>query len=166
MSHVYLIEMVGTPYVKVGVALNPKARLRELQVASPFLLRVREQASYFRDAYEVEAEVHETLKVRHVRGEWFHWPEGWTLEDAVNGPAVRASTLEWLERSRPRFAAASERLSKFNPEQWRRTITIHTAMQEEHRASGKSSTAVISSVLDRFQYTELPHISPHLHNGP
>ena len=160
MNYVYLIEMVGTPYVKVGVSLNPEARCVDLQVSSPFLLRVREKASYYRDAYEVEAEVHETLKARHMRGEWFHWPDGWTLEDAVNGPVVRASTLEWLARYRPRFEVASEKLAK------RKVLLDRWIANAARPREEMSRERLISSVLDRFRCTELPQQSPHLQVVP
>lgn len=77
--YVYLIT--GTEKhkdrVKIGVAANPKSRLKELQTGSPETLEIRRVIKIRNrsEAFKVEAGLHKTicnyLGIRHIHGEWF-----------------------------------------------------------------------------------------------
>jgi len=59
--------------VKIGISVNPKERIRNLQVASPdrlTLLATQEGGK------EVELELHERFKADHIMGEWFKMSDG------------------------------------------------------------------------------------------
>jgi len=57
-------------YTKVGVALEPEKRLRELQTGNPFDLRI---AKTIEGSYEEESKLHSVLQLYRMRGEWFEW---------------------------------------------------------------------------------------------
>lgn len=72
-KQVYVIQHELGP-VKIGIADDPEQRLGELQVGSPFELRLR-QTKTPRDAEKVERYLHQRFKKYHMRGEWFDIPQ-------------------------------------------------------------------------------------------
>lgn len=66
----YLISETEDGPIKVGIAVNPKSRCRELQTGSPHALRVLHEVE-IKDARAIEARVHGLLSDHHIRGEWF-----------------------------------------------------------------------------------------------
>lgn len=73
--YLYLIATVHagveTSPIKIGIATNPRARLRELQTASPYLLALHEYWQVDLGARFFEAEIHDALTDKRLRGEWF-----------------------------------------------------------------------------------------------
>lgn len=65
---IYVVEAVGHGFYKFGVAVNPVSRLSELQVGCPFELRLIASVDW---PHHYEATIHDFLKQRHIRGEWF-----------------------------------------------------------------------------------------------
>lgn len=57
-------------YFKIGTSGYPGSRLGELQVGSPYELRILVKAE-FEQAEDVEQCLHELLRRHHVSGEWF-----------------------------------------------------------------------------------------------
>jgi hypothetical protein len=72
---VYLYLIACHDFVKVGVALDPKARLIQLQVGCPYELKLLAQWPSDHAAAD-EARLHELWKRFEVRGEWFLVPAG------------------------------------------------------------------------------------------
>lgn len=75
---VYFIEIEGTPYVKVGRAINAKKRLSSLSTAHPFPLILKHTISTSGSHGDValEKQIHVHLKEYRIRGEWFELPWG------------------------------------------------------------------------------------------
>lgn len=63
----YAIE-AGTGEIKLGIALHPERRLRELSTGSPVELRLLGSIPAGRT---VERLLHETFKEHRIRGEWY-----------------------------------------------------------------------------------------------
>lgn len=61
------------PPIKIGVAKNINRRLDSLQTANPEKLEVIAsiKCSNRAEAYNIESYLHEKLKNRRIRGEWF-----------------------------------------------------------------------------------------------
>jgi hypothetical protein len=57
--------------VKIGVTKNPRRRLDELQVGSPYQLRFLQIWATPGEGYDVELEAHVLLERFKTRGEWF-----------------------------------------------------------------------------------------------
>lgn len=74
---------------KVGIALDPKVRLKELQTGSPHPLRIA-YSIVTNDASGVEARAHAILSRYHVHLEWFKCDPR-TAEEAVNRAAQLVS---------------------------------------------------------------------------
>jgi hypothetical protein len=70
---VYVIEMDGAGYVKVGIANSPLNRLAWMQTSSPFPLKLHFQHALRcrDDAREIEVFTHDELIGKWRRGEWF-----------------------------------------------------------------------------------------------
>lgn len=72
MGRVYFIEAIGAERIKIGFTSgDPAVRLRDLQTACPFMLRV---IAHVRGSMDDEAALHERFaSTRAVPGtEWFH----------------------------------------------------------------------------------------------
>ena len=73
MTYVYFISTKRKKVVKIGVANNPKKRLKTFQTANHeelIILRVIKVAN--RDlAFKLESALHQKFKKYHIRGEWF-----------------------------------------------------------------------------------------------
>ena len=74
--NIYVIEMVGTEYLKIGIAKNTKQRLRHLQMGTPFELHLSEviYIGDFDKAKEIEESLHAVFAAHRVRNEWFRRP--------------------------------------------------------------------------------------------
>ncbi len=62
----YAIELLGSGFVKIGVTVDPRRRLRQLQVMSPYELRLLGALPG-----DHERAMHMRFRKRQVRGEWF-----------------------------------------------------------------------------------------------
>jgi hypothetical protein len=69
MPFVYVIQS-GHNTVKIGKATNVRKRLRALQTAQPYRLKLLHQVEVT-DAGALEKAVHEKLKRSRLQGEWF-----------------------------------------------------------------------------------------------
>jgi len=67
----YIIRVVNTKLVKLGIATNPVSRLNALQTGCPFKLELCGTVEYDGPATVLEAGLHEMFNDLHVRGEWF-----------------------------------------------------------------------------------------------
>lgn len=68
-QNVYFIQTVcPTGFVKIGIALNPKHRLGDLQMSCPYELRL---LAWISGGEAKERELHARFNNAHVRGEWF-----------------------------------------------------------------------------------------------
>lgn len=72
-SRIYFIRAVNTRSFKVGVASDPRKRLRELRIGSPVKLVLSRDVECD-NAFEVEQRIHGCLKEFHSHGEWFNCP--------------------------------------------------------------------------------------------
>lgn len=70
----YILNLVGTDYYKIGVSQNVKRRVRDLQSATPFDLNILIDFEVV-NAYHLETQIHEKLKYFYVKSEWFIVPE-------------------------------------------------------------------------------------------
>lgn len=82
MSFVYLVEcdvgegvgalpMHARAYYKIGVAANPKIRLKELQTGNPFKLRIV-KTEPTASAFQLERRLHGAMASSRREGEWFY----------------------------------------------------------------------------------------------
>ena len=97
---VYVIEAVGTDYVKIGSATDPGRRLAELQIGSPHELRLR-YSFVAKDAHKSERALHKQFESCHVRGEWFR-TDVWRAGRAVAHATGNMETFKSLEQMRTR----------------------------------------------------------------
>lgn len=61
-------------YIKIGVSVNPKKRLFELQTGCPFKLHIISSfdlRSISKSSFEIEKALHKILKPFSTYGEWF-----------------------------------------------------------------------------------------------
>jgi hypothetical protein len=63
-------------YYKIGRGEQPKQRVTNIQIGSPYKLQLRLAVRYFKSSVyselsDLEPEVHERLESYHKRGEWF-----------------------------------------------------------------------------------------------
>lgn len=65
-DRVYFVEMLGL--IKIGFTGAMKHRLRQLQDASPFDVKL---ICHINGSYDLEAKLHATFSGLRVRGEWF-----------------------------------------------------------------------------------------------
>jgi hypothetical protein len=69
VRHVYFIKPVGmSGPIKIGVSVNPAARLADLQPCSPVPLEIVAQMP---GDFTVERSLHEAFRDHHSHGEWF-----------------------------------------------------------------------------------------------
>jgi hypothetical protein len=103
-TYVYVISCT-LERVKIGVADDPRKRLRELQVGSPVELTLAHTQPYAerRDAVAVCEELYRCFAGRRVRGSWYRL----TLAE-VRQAFSRRATLEAPERARAAAGAAEE----------------------------------------------------------
>lgn len=65
----YVIQAGNGGPIKIGVAISPTARLKDLQVANPVPLTILKT---YPGGYETEATLHTLASSHAIRGEWFH----------------------------------------------------------------------------------------------
>lgn len=75
MAYVYFIQQGSSDGpVKIGLAKNPLARLKNLQTASPFQLETLFSIYVGNGAAYVEAGLHRHFRdLNTIGGEWFYW---------------------------------------------------------------------------------------------
>lgn len=75
--YAYLIQCVGTNYYKIGTAHSPEEKLKELQIGSPYPLKLVLACRMLSkdEAATAENQIYKTLKKYSVRGEWFEVPD-------------------------------------------------------------------------------------------
>ena len=74
VMYIYVISAAEN-VVKVGISLNPKARLSHLQIACPTKLKIEHvYAVNIHGAQHLERATHERLSGNLMRGEWFRVP--------------------------------------------------------------------------------------------
>jgi hypothetical protein len=66
-----VIQQEVTRLIKVGVTIDPFARLTDLQVGSPYPLRFLHILATPHEGFDIEDLAHERLEPFLVRGEWF-----------------------------------------------------------------------------------------------
>jgi predicted GIY-YIG superfamily endonuclease len=74
--YVYIIHQTTTNYIKIGIADNPKNRLKELQTASPLPLHLKFTLSCQdrNAAIAIESGLHQHYEKQRMSGEWFDIP--------------------------------------------------------------------------------------------
>jgi Rha family phage regulatory protein len=70
-QYVYLIENTNNGAVKIGVAHDPEARLKQLQTGSVDELRIAYTSYLCSNAFQVESFMHQHFADCHIRGEWY-----------------------------------------------------------------------------------------------
>lgn len=71
---VYLIQMTGTNFYKIGVASCVERRVKEIQTSNPHEIKII-QTCEFRNPYAIENKIHKKLKKNRKQGEWFELNE-------------------------------------------------------------------------------------------
>lgn len=112
---IYIIECVGTEYVKIGVAngrntagryMPARKRAEALQTGCPFELRVLVVADWCDSA---EPEIHRYLSADRVRGEWFRRsPRVDLVLECLRKPAGFFDFRDALKASSNRKAGTSQ----------------------------------------------------------
>lgn len=94
---VYIIEQCGgdDSYVKIGVAIDPEQRVKELQVGNPLPLRLAQEFGPWRREIAMQAEyrAHKKLAEKQACGEWFRC----SLQEA--SAVVRRASV-WVKHKR------------------------------------------------------------------
>lgn len=68
---VYVIENSDNGAIKIGVANDPEKRLAQLQTGSVSELCLVYQSYICSNAFNIESQVHQHFKDKHIRGEWY-----------------------------------------------------------------------------------------------
>jgi len=68
IAQIYFIQAEGNNLIKIGIAINPKKRLRQLQSASPVKLHL---LKIIEGSFPEERELHKRFKDTRTHGEWF-----------------------------------------------------------------------------------------------
>lgn len=88
--------------MKIGISKDPEARLRKMQVSSPDELWLIAQVES-REPESLETAIHNTLKGKHIHGEWYQLSSG-DIDDLndlmrmTSGELESIETLDQLER--------------------------------------------------------------------
>lgn len=92
----YLVVVLEARAFKVGRALNPWSRVRELQTASPFDLKLVHVIPV-----DIESKIHEALAPCLIRNEWFRYSaKAVTILRGISGDganALLAAFVDWDE---------------------------------------------------------------------
>ena len=67
---IYIIRIINTKFYKIGISNNVESRLRKLNTATPFEMKIIFKKS-FKDFHLIENYVQNTFINKHIRGEWF-----------------------------------------------------------------------------------------------
>ena len=68
---VYVIENSDNGAIKIGVANDPEKRLAQLQTGSVSELCLVYQSYICSNAFNIESQVHQHFRDKHIRGEWY-----------------------------------------------------------------------------------------------
>jgi predicted GIY-YIG superfamily endonuclease len=71
MRYLYIIQMKGTLYYKIGVSNNLNKRLSTLQTGNPIKLYIVRYYLIYTDANRLEKLIHNYLSEYHIHLEWF-----------------------------------------------------------------------------------------------
>jgi predicted GIY-YIG superfamily endonuclease len=71
MKYIYIIQMKGTLYYKIGVSNNLNKRLSTLQTGNPIKLYIVRYYLIYTDANRLEKLIHSYLSEYHIHLEWF-----------------------------------------------------------------------------------------------
>lgn len=70
ISYIYIINIEGTEYYKIGVSNNPDRRIKDIEASMPFVINILILIKII-NSYEVEEKVHNELENHFVKREWF-----------------------------------------------------------------------------------------------
>ncbi|MER7115447.1 GIY-YIG nuclease family protein [Saccharomonospora azurea] len=90
-TYVYVIAYEGTDRIKIGISKNVSARLRELQLSSPYKLTVRWQGI---GSWEIEQRLHTRFREYHSHSEWFDFTGHPDPVSAIRRAAIRMGAKE------------------------------------------------------------------------
>lgn len=86
-SNVYAIVMVEHPlFVKIGTAMRPDWRVRELQCGNPFSMRLlcSSRVCCQTHGHELERSLHQRFRpFSYGDGEWFHFGDEGNLQEVI-----------------------------------------------------------------------------------
>lgn len=90
----------GSGLVKIGVSKRPMKRMGAIRHGCPFPLKVAlfAKVGHKRFAFGVEASIHNALKARRTRGEWFRFDYASPDDKAVFHHATKGAYLEWVKK--------------------------------------------------------------------
>lgn len=90
-TFIYFIQAVDGGLIKIGRADDPRARLRELQIGSPLILRLCRSE---RAPQTWETRLHQAFAAYRMHGEWFRpHPLLAHVADAIPDPALEGDAL-------------------------------------------------------------------------
>jgi predicted GIY-YIG superfamily endonuclease len=71
MKYLYIIQMRGTNYFKIGITNSLTKRLSTLQTGNPIKLYIVRYYLIYTDANRLEKLIHNYLSEYHIHLEWF-----------------------------------------------------------------------------------------------
>jgi predicted GIY-YIG superfamily endonuclease len=71
MKYLYIIQMKGTLYYKIGITNNLAKRLLALQTGNPIKLYIVRYYLIYTDANRLEKLIHSYLSEYHIHLEWY-----------------------------------------------------------------------------------------------
>jgi DNA-binding transcriptional regulator YiaG len=135
-AYVYAIGATDGPQ-KIGIAIDPKARIAELQTGSHIGLSINASAPVNRDELRtVESCCHFLLKASRIRGEWFDvTPEqaGQAIEQAIS--MVRDG---WKSEAKP-APLQNPVMPPASLKAWRRSLGLSQEAAAEKLGCGRRS---------------------------
>lgn len=75
----YFIKGENTNFYKIGVSLNPKRRICDIDSYLPFNLEIL-SIHYFKNVYDIEEKISKHLEIKKIRREWYNL----NIEEAKN----------------------------------------------------------------------------------
>lgn len=69
-GYIYIIDIKGFNYYKVGISQQPKVRIIDLRTLVPFEMSLVREI-YVENYKQIEKDIHTELSEYHVKGEWF-----------------------------------------------------------------------------------------------
>jgi predicted GIY-YIG superfamily endonuclease len=70
--YVYLIKEIHTNNTKIGISVNPEARIKQLNSSSHLEIIFKRKFSSRDEAFVAERKAHKVLKEHKIRNEWFN----------------------------------------------------------------------------------------------
>jgi predicted GIY-YIG superfamily endonuclease len=71
MGYIYIIQMKGTNYFKIGITNNLTKRLSTLQTGNPIKLYIVRYYEIYTNTKKIEKLLHNYLSEYHIHLEWF-----------------------------------------------------------------------------------------------